>query len=324
MTALKASPAARARRGFIHLTPVARRRAIDYMAWFLLALLVVIGFALKGSLFFSPDNLTNIVEQSAIIGVLAIGQFVVVLTGGIDLSVGSVMALMAMIAGVTMPLGTFGSTGVTLAAGAAVGVVSGLVIVFGGLPPFITTFAMMAVCRGLALTITSGESVSAIGSPLTAFGYGPRHWAVWLACVAIIWYLLSRTRLGVHVYAAGGNLEAARVSGINTRGVIILVYVIAGVCGAIAGLLSLARNGVAMPTSGVGYEMQTIAAVVLGGINLFGGEGRFSGAVAGVVFVVMLRNILDASNADPFWSFCVIGAVLWLAVVLRGVLERIR
>ncbi len=308
----------------LELTPARKRFVIDYMAWFLLAVLVVIGFALKGTLFVSPDNLTNILEQSAIIGVLAIGQFVVVLTGGIDLSVGANMALMAMVAGISMPAGMFGSVGATLVAGMIIGLVSGLVVAYGGLPPFIVTFAMMAVCRGLALTVTGGESVRAIDSPLTAVGYGWRHWIIWLALATLVWFLLAKTRTGISVYAIGGNSEAARVSGINTKRILILVYVISGVCGAVAGLMSLARNGVAVPTSGSGYEMQTIAAVVLGGINLFGGEGRFTGAVAGVLFVTMLRNILDSNNADPFWAFCVIGAVLWIAVIIRGLLERIR
>jgi len=308
----------------IRTTASQRRFVIDNMVWFLLILLAIVGVALKGSLFISPSNLSNIVEQSAIIGVLAIGQFVVVLTGGIDLSVGANMALMAMVAGISMPFGVFGSVATTLAAGVVIGMVAGLIVAYAELPPFIVTFAMMAVCRGLALTVTSGSSVRAIDSPITVVGYGWAHWSIWLVIAALVWLLLVMTRTGTSIYAVGGNREAARVSGINTKRILVLVYVISGVCGAVAGLLSLARNGVAMPTSGNGYEMQTIAAVVLGGVSLFGGEGRFTGAIAGVVFVTMLRNILDSNNADPFWAFCVIGSVLWIAVVIRGILGRIR
>lgn len=312
-------------RNALHLSAANKRWLIDYMAWILLLLLVVVGIVAKGSLFVSGPNLNNIVEQSVIIGLLAIGQFVVVLTGGIDLSVGSLMALTAMIVGMSMPLGTPAAVGLALLTGTVVGAVSGLIIVYGGLPPFIVTFAMMAICRGLALTVTDGNSVQVLDTPLLSLGFGWQKIVVWLAVIAIVWYLLAKTRTGVHVYAVGGNREAARVSGIDVRGVVVLVYVISGLCGAIAGILSFARNGgVAVPTSGQGYEMQTIAAVVLGGVNLMGGEGRFTGAVAGVVFVVMLRNILDLSNADAFWAFCVIGAVLWVAVMLRGALERIR
>lgn len=308
-----------------HLSVARRRWLIDYMAWILLVVLVIVGIATKGSLFVSASNLNNIVEQSVIIGVLAIGQFVVVLTGGIDLSVGAVMALTAMLVGVSMPLGTPMAVAVTLLAGMIVGILSGLAVVRGGLPPFIVTFAMMAICRGLALTVTDGRSVQVLDTPLLSLGFGWQKIVVWLAVIAIVWFLLARTRTGVHVYSVGGNLEAARVSGINTRRVIVLVYVISGLCGAVAGVLSFARNGgVAVPTSGQGYEMQTIAAVVLGGVNLMGGEGRFAGAIAGVIFVVMLRNILDLSNADAFWSFCVIGVVLWIAVMVRGTLERTR
>lgn len=312
-------------RGTLHLSAANKRWLIDYMAWILLLALVIVGIIAKGSLFVSGANLNNIVEQSVIIGLLAIGQFVVVLTGGIDLSVGSAMALMAMIVGMSMPTGTPLAIGLTLVAGTVVGALSGLVIVYGGLPPFIVTFAMMAICRGLALTVTDGNAVQVLNTPLLSLGFGWQKVAVWLAVIAIVWYLLARTRTGVHVYSVGGNVEAARVSGISVPRVTVLVYVISGLCAAVAGILSFARNGgVAVPTSGQGYEMQTIAAVVLGGVNLMGGEGRFTGAVAGVIFVVMLRNILDLSNADAFWAFCVIGLVLWVAVMLRGALERIR
>ncbi|WP_448058874.1 ABC transporter permease [Cellulomonas hominis] len=324
MTTAEAVVAPRSRTS-MRLSPANKRRLIDYMAWVLLALLVVVGIVTKGSLFISSDNLNNIVEQSVIIGLLAIGQFVVVLTGGIDLSVGASMALTAMVVGVSAPLGTGASLLVTLLVGAAVGAVSGLVIVYGGLPPFIVTFAMMAVGRGLALTVTDGNAVQVLDTPLLSLGFGWEKILVWAAVIAAVWYLLARTRTGVHVYAVGGNLEAARVSGISTRRVVVLVYVISGLCAAVAGVLSFARNGgVAVPTSGQGYEMQTIAAVVLGGVSLMGGQGRFIGSVAGVIFVVMLRNILDLSNADAFWAFCVIGVVLWVAVMLRGALERIR
>lgn len=301
------------------------RWLIDYMAWILLVALAVVGIVAKGTLFVSGTNLNNIVQQSVVIGMLAIGQFVVVLTGGIDLSVGSSMALTAMVVGLAMPWGTPAAIGVTLAVGAAIGVLSGLVVVYGGLPPFIVTFAMMAIARGLALTVTNGNAVQELNTPLLSLGFGWQKVVVWFVVIAAVWYLLARTRTGTHVYSVGGNIEAARVSGINVRGVVVLVYVISGLCAAIAGVLEFARNGgVAVPTSGQGYEMQTIAAVVLGGVNLMGGEGRLTGAVAGVVFVVMLRNILDLSNANAFWSFCVIGAVLWVAVMLRGALERIR
>jgi ribose transport system permease protein len=312
-------------RGMIRISAVNKRMLIDYMAWIMLIILAIFGIASKGSLFASGSNLNNIVEQSVIIGLLAIGQFVVVLTGGIDLSVGSGMALSAMIVGMSMPLGTPAALGLAALTGAIIGVLSGLIVVYGGLPPFIVTFAMMAVARGLALTVTNGESVVAINTPLLPLGFGWYKVLVWAVVIAAVWFLLARTRTGVHVYSVGGNLEAARVSGIHTRRVIVLVYVISGLCAATAGVLSFARNGgVAVPTSGQGYEMETIAAVVLGGVNLMGGEGRFTGAIAGVIFVVMLRNILDLSNADAFWSFCVIGAVLWGAVILRGALERIR
>jgi ribose transport system permease protein len=306
------------------LSPIWKRRAIDYNAWLLLLILAIFGASLT-PLFATASNLSNVLEQSAIIGVLAIGQFLVVLTGGIDLSVGSVMALMAMLGAMSMPLGGLSASIITILAGAITGAISGLIIVKGHLPPFIVTFGMLAIARGVALTLTGGEGVSiSQDSDLAMFGFGIWPVLVWAVAIAAVCILLSRTRTGIHIYSAGGNIEASRVSGINTGGVIVLVYSLSGVCGAIAGLLVLARSGVALPTFGEGYELQTIAAVVVGGVSLFGGEGRLSGAVIGVIFMTMLSNVLDLIGANPFWSFCVIGAVLWFAVIFRSAIERIR
>lgn len=301
-----------------------RQRAIDYNAWILLVLLMVVGTVIT-RLFLTPSNLADVLEQSAIIGVLAIGQFLVVLTGGIDLSVGSLVALVAMTSALAMPGTTAASVLVGLATGAAAGLISGMVIVFGKLPPFIVTFGMLAIGRGLALAITGGKQVNIPREgTLAAVGSGLWPVLVWAIVIAIVWFFLARTRTGTYVYAVGGNSEAARVSGVRTGWVTVIVYGASGLCAAIAGLLFLARSGVALPTYGDGYELQTIAAVVVGGVSLFGGQGRLSGAVIGVIFMTMLSNILDLVGANPFWSFCVIGAVLWLAVMLRGLLERIK
>ncbi len=304
---------------------VARRKRllINYSVWILLIALCIVG-ALSTPLFLTGSNIGNILQQSSILGVIAIGQFVVILTSGIDLSVGSVMALTSMVAAMSIGAGTPVSIFVSLLVGCAVGLVSGLVIVYGGLPPFIVTFAMMAIARGIALTLTQGDSVPIYDSPLKALGFGWPPVLVWAVVLIIMVYVLSDTKVGRYLYAVGGNYEAARVAGIRVKGLIIFAYVVSGVMCGIAGILMLARTGAAMPTAGNTYEMQTIAAVVIGGASLAGGEGKLTGAAVGVVFMTILNNLLQLHNANPFWSFVAIGAVLWIAIGLRNGLERIR
>lgn len=301
-----------------------RRLAVDYNAWILILLLAAVGAAAT-PIFFTVSNLTNILEQSSIIGVLALGQFLVILTGGIDLSVGSMMALTAMVGAMVMPHGSPLAVVSSLAVGGVLGIVSGLVVVRGRLPAFITTFGMMAIARGLALTAHDGGAVNiSMTSQFARIGQGTFPVLIWALAVLLVYLFLRRMRTGAYVYAVGGNIEAARVSGVNSGGVVVLVYAISGVCAAITGLIFLARSGVALPTYGNGYDLQTIAAVIVGGANIMGGEGKLSGAVIGVIFMTMLSNILDLVGANPFWSFCVIGAVLWMAVMLRSGLDRTR
>jgi ribose transport system permease protein len=301
-----------------------RRVAVDYSAWFLLALLTIAGASIT-PLFLTPGNLLNILQQSAIIGVLTLGQFIIILTGGIDLSVGSLMALSGM-------AGAFGLAHGGIAAGVALsvlvcgtlGAASGLVVARGGLPPFIVTFGMMAIARGLALTVTSGAPINLNGSSLGVIGGGYWPQSIWAVAIVAVYILLRRLATGRHIYAIGGNIEAARVSGIKITPLLVLVYAISGLCAAVAGLVFMARSTVALPTSGVGYELQTIAACVLGGTDLFGGVGRLSGAVIGVVILTMLSNILDLTGVNPFWDYVAVGVTLWISVMLRSRLTERR
>lgn len=301
-----------------------RYYAIEYTSWWLLFTLLIVGF-IATPLFFTASNLLNVIEQSAIIGVLALGQFLVILTGGIDLSVGSMLALTAMVGASTIGLGWPVAVAASVVVGGLLGAFNGLAIVLGKLPPFIVTFAMLAIARGLALTMTNGAAINLPSDSGFAFiGSGLWPAVVWAVAVLAVYALLRRTRTGTHVFAVGGNIEAARVSGVRTGGILILVYALSAVGAAIAGLLFMARSGVSLPTYGNGYELQTIAAVVVGGVNLFGGEGKVTGAVIGVIFMTMLSNILDLIAVNPFWSFCVIGVVLWAAIMLRAILQEAR
>ena len=301
-----------------------RRMAVDYNAWILIVLLAAIG-SIVTPIFFTVGNLTNILEQSSIIGVLALGQYLIILTGGIDLSVGSMMALTAMVGAIVMPTGSLLAVLAAIAVGGVLGTITGLVVARGRLPAFITTFGMMAIARGLALSAHNGGAVNiSMTSRFAQIGKGTFPILIWVVAIAVVYIFLHRMRTGAYVYAVGGNIEAARVSGVRSGGVVILVYAISGVCAGVAGLILLARSGVALPTYGNGYELQTIAAVIVGGTNIMGGEGKLSGAVIGVIFMTMLSDILDLVGANPFWSFCVIGAVLWMAIMLRSGLDRAR
>ena len=291
---------------------------MDCSPWFILALLIIVGSAIT-PLFLTPGNLLNILQQSAIVGVLTLGQFLVILTSGIDLSVGSMLALSAMVGAVGLTHAGIGA-GVALSAivSSALGAISGLIVARGGLPPFIVTFGMMAIARGLALTMTSGAPINSNGSSLGVIGGELSQESIWALAILAIYFLLNRLRIGRHIYATGGNIEAARVSGIKTSPLLVVVYGILGLCASIAGLTFMARSTVALPTSGVGYELQTIAACVLGGADLFGGVGRLSSAVIGVVILTMLSNILDLTGVNPFWDYLAVGVTLWLSVMLRS------
>jgi ribose transport system permease protein len=295
-----------------------RRLVVDYSAWLILALLIVVGGAIT-PLFLTPGNLLNILQQSAIVGVLTLGQFLVILTSGIDLSVGSLLALSAMVGAVGLThAGIVAGVALSAIVCGALGAISGLIVARGGLPPFIVTFGMMAIARGLALTMTSGAPINLNGSALGVIGAGLWPESIWALAILAVYFLLYRLRIGRHIYATGGNIEAAKVSGIKTSPLLVVVYGISGLSGSLAGLMFMARSTVALPTSGAGYELQTIAACVLGGADLFGGVGRLSGAVIGIVILTMLNNILDLTGVNPFWDYLVVGVTLWVSVMLRS------
>ena len=298
------------------LTP--RTIALEYSSWILLAVLIIIGTTVS-PLFLTPENFVDILYQSSIIGVLAIGQFLVILTGGIDLGVGSVLALSAVVGalGVTVggvPLGVAGS----LVVCGTLGGLTGAVVALGRMPPFIVTFGTLAIARGLALTLTSGGPVNLADPAFFAIGNGYWPQIIWAAVILAAYVLLARLPVGRHIYATGGNEDSARVSGINTTRILVLVYGLSAVCAAIGGLIFTARSTVALPTYGQGYELQAIAACVLGGTDLFGGTGKLAGVVIGVIILTMLGNILTLTGVDPFWNFIAIGAALWISVTFRS------
>jgi len=279
--------------------------------------------------FLTPNNLLNVGIQASVVAILAFGQTFVIVTAGIDLSVGSVAALSAMVAAFTgqswgmPPLVAllFG-----LLTGLAAGMVSGAATAYGKLPPFIATLAMLSVARGLTLVVSNGIPVPT-PSVVTWLGGSvgpiPMPVVVLLVMGAIGWFILNRLSIGRAMYAVGGNLEAARLSGIPVKRVLVTVYALSGIFAAVAGLVLSGRLASAQPQAATGYELDAIAAVVIGGASLAGGVGRISGTLIGALVLAVIRNGLNLLNVSAFWQQVIIGLVIAVAVGI-DVLRRKR
>lgn len=277
--------------------------------------------------FLALANVINVGIQSAVTAILAFGMTFVIVTAGIDLSVGSVAALSAM--GSAWMLAHAGLPGwLTLVAGLLIGLlagaISGLAIAYGRLPAFIATLAMMSVARGLTLVISNGSpmgtanSVTWLGSTVGEF---PIPILAMVLAGVVCWFILTRTVLGRSLYAIGGNEEAARLSGIPVARNLVMVYALAGLFAGLAGLVLAGRLASAQPDAADGYEMDAIAACVIGGASLAGGSGSAVGTFIGAVLLAVIRNGLNILNVSSFWQQVVIGLVIALAVgfdVLRN------
>jgi ribose transport system permease protein len=279
--------------------------------------------------FLTPNNLLNVGIQASVVAILAFGQTFVIVTAGIDLSVGSVAALSAMVAAFTgqswgmppMVALLFG-----LLTGLAAGMASGAATAYGKLPPFIATLAMLSVARGLTLVVSNGIPIPT-PSVVTWLGGSvgpiPMPVVVLLVMGAIGWFILNRLSIGRAMYAVGGNLEAARLSGIPVKRVLVTVYALSGIFAAVAGLVLSGRLASAQPQAATGYELDSNAAVVIGGASLAGGVGRISGTLIGALVLAVIRNGLNLLNVSAFWQQVIIGLVIAVAVGI-DVLRRKR
>ncbi|GHH35560.1 ABC transporter permease [Lentzea cavernae] len=283
----------------------------------LLVLALVI--ALMQPAFLNAQNLLNVGVQAAVIAIMAFGMTFVVVAGGIDLSVGSIAALAAMVGALTAgPLG--------LVVGALCGLVNGALISYGKLPPFIATLAMLSVARGLTLVFSEGQPhetdavVTFLGSNLAPSL--PLPLLLMLAFFGVTGLILTRTNLGRRMYAIGGNEEAAKLSGIDVRRNKLWIYALSGLFAAAAGLVLAGRLGSAGPQAAAGYELDAIAAVVIGGASLSGGVGRATGTLVGALVLAVLRNGLNLLQVPPFWQQVVIGVVIALAALLDSLRRR--
>jgi ribose transport system permease protein len=279
--------------------------------------------------FMTASNLLNVVEQSAVIGVLAVGMTFVILTGGIDLSVGSLVALSGVVFGLAVRGGASEVAGVVaaLAAGVSCGIVNGALITVGRLPPFIATLGMMSVARGFALVLSDGRPISGFDASFRLLSTGrlagvPVPTLVMLATYAAAAFILSRTVLGRYTYAVGGNEEATVLAGVNVKRVKTTVYAISGLLSALTALLLVARLNSAQPIAGISYELDAIAAVVIGGASLLGGSGTVLGTLIGALIMAVLRNGLNLLGVSSYIQQIAIGGVIIGAVLIDMTLHR--
>lgn len=279
--------------------------------------------------FLTSGNLLNVGIQAAVIAILAFGMTFVIITAGIDLSVGSLAALGAMATAFM-----FTQTGVPgwfslilgLAVGALTGAASGLAVAYAKLPPFIATLAMLSIARGLTLVISGGKPISTPGTVnFMGSSIGPVPVPIIMMAIAgiVCAFILNKTVLGRTMYAIGGNPEAARLSGLPVKKVLVTVYALSGLFAGLAGLVLAGRLSSAQPTAGAGYELDAIAAVVIGGASLAGGVGGAFGTLIGALLLAVIRNGLNILNVSSFWQQVVIGLVIALAVGMDSLRKKV-
>ncbi len=301
-------------------------RSLLHRFGILLVLLAVgLGLSLATESFLTVSNLTNVARQVSINGILAVGVTFVLLTGGVDLSLGSVVALSGVVcATFAHPSGDghplFLPIAAGLLTGAACGLVNGGLVTKGNVAPFIVTLGMMTVARGLALIVSGGRPVADMSERLTALagdvGGVPIPLLFFVAVALAAWAFLRRFRLGRHVYAVGGNEQAARAAGISVGRVKLFVYVLCGLMAGLAGVVLAARITTGQPNAGVAYELDAIAAVVIGGTSLSGGIGSVAGTVLGVILIGVINNGLDLMSVSSYYQQVVKGVIIVGAVWL--------
>ncbi|HUK16598.1 MAG TPA: ABC transporter permease [Bryobacteraceae bacterium] len=274
--------------------------------------------------FLNLANLVNLFRQISINGILAVGVTYVLLTGGVDLSLGSVVALSGVVAASfahphqTLP---FVPVLLGIAAGAVCGAANGVIVTRGRVAPFIATLGMMTAARGLALLLSSGMPVSNLSASFTSMGGGsvfsvPVPILIFLAVAFLSWVLLTQMRIGRYIYAVGGNENAARASGLHVRSIKMAAYTLCGSLAGLAGVVLAARITTGQPNAGIGYELDAIAAVVIGGTSLNGGTGGVGGAILGALLIGTINNGLDLLNVSSYYQQVVKGLIIVGAVWL--------
>lgn len=287
-------------------------------------ILLAIGFHMLSGRFLTVNNLSIVMQQASINVVLAAGMTFVVLTGGIDLSVGSILAAAAMVGVMTSLMPDYGMMGIpaAIAIGMACGAVNGAIIAYLKLPPFIVTLGSLTAIRGIARLLGNDSTIFNSDLPFAFIGNGTFFGIPWLAIIAfasilVSWFILKRTVLGTWIYAVGGNAEAARLAGIKVPRVLLFVYTVSGLLAGLGGLMSVARlyaaNGLQL---GQAYELDAIAAVILGGTSFVGGVGSIWGTLVGALIIAVLSNGLILVGVSDIWQYIIKGLVIIVAVAV--------
>lgn len=307
-----------------HIPALNRRVFLQRFGLTFSFLLLILALSLLSERFLTSANLINILRQATINGIISVGMTLVILTGGIDLSVGSVLALSVTIGASLMKQGQLVGAAVlaALAVGTLLGMINGLMITRAKIPPFIATLGMLTVARGLTLMYTQGQPITGLPASFRWIGTGviggiPVPIMLTLLVFVAGWVFLTRTKYGAQIYLMGDNLNAAKLAGVPTDRMTVLVYAISGFCAALAGLVLVARLDSAQPIIGQGYEFNAIAAVVVGGTSFAGGEGGLAGTLLGTLLIETLNNGLNLLNVSPLWEQVVKGVVIALALLLH-------
>jgi ribose/xylose/arabinose/galactoside ABC-type transport system permease subunit len=310
------------------LQSLAPRKVVAWMGRNSALVALIIAFLLGSILlptFLTRLNLSAILYQYAIIGFLALGQLLVILTAGIDLSQGAQVALTSIVTAYLMrsygvPAAVLGG----LAAGTAIGLANGLLVSRTKMPPFVVTLGMMGIARGLAQLLSDSRPIGISMAAFVDFGRSnlggvPVSALLWVAAGLLLTYFLKNRRLGRHIYAVGGGEESARLSGVDIPRVKLFVYAMSGFLTAVGGIIWTARLSSGSPIGGVGYEMESIAAVIIGGGSLFGGLGSVFGTMVGVLLLGVINSILNLFGISPYWQGTIKGVLILLAVALSQI-----
>ncbi len=299
--------------------------ALERFGIFMFFVLLVIVSTILEKRFLTVPNLLNVIRQISIFGVLAIGQTFVILTGGIDLSVASILAFTLVFStGLIPSLGFVPAAFVVLAVGALLGTLNGLGVTLGKVPPFVMTLGMLGIARGLAFIYTGGVPIPVVDKQFLFIGNGylfhqiPVPAVIFVALILLAAFVLNFLPFGRYVFAIGSNEEAARLSGVNTRLIKTLVYAISGLCAAIGGILYGSQLAVGTPVAGEGMELDSIAAVVVGGASLMGGDGGMIGTFLGGAIIGIMSNILNLTGVTPFVQRLAKGSLIIAAVIIKA------
>lgn len=292
---------------------------------FLLTLAIAISLSFLSPFFLTTKNILNMLDQGVAVGIVAVGMTFVVLTGGIDLSVGSIVGLAGVVFGLTVShLGIPTATCLAILVGALMGLVSGVLVGYFRLAAFVVTLGMMAIGRSLAYILSDARAITDIPAELADYVYFPVFGIPFNVILTgliflLAWGYLTYTKGGRTIYAIGSNKEAARASGLNVGPYAIAPYVIAGILAAVAVVLMTGQLVTVDPLAGTGMELDVIAPVVIGGASLYGGRGTIGGTLFGVAIMVMIRNGLNLMGISPFWQGSAIGTIIILAVLAERI-----